>query len=81
MCTQQRAMDLLMGELPDPPQGAIACRTAYRLARYSDSLFGSIQTQRASPEYHIARAIIKAKEEKVWPVCVSSQGFELYSAL
>ncbi|KAK9814933.1 hypothetical protein WJX73_002395 [Symbiochloris irregularis] len=66
MRTHQEAMDLLMPEdLVDPVQGPVPCRTAYRFARYADGLYGSIKTQRASPEHQIARAIVKAKQEKL----------------
>ena len=60
-------MDLLAHEQTGPPKGSVACRVAYRLAHYADSLYQGIQLQKASPEYQTARAIIQAKRKTVQP--------------
>ena len=61
---KQSAMDLLMGQTQGTAAGPVACRAAYRLAHYSDSLYCSIHAQKTSPEYKTALVIVKEKQQQ-----------------
>lgn len=47
------------------PEGKVACRAAYRLAHYADSMYCSLQEQRNSPEWATAQAVIQQKMQQV----------------
>ena len=47
------------------PEGKVACRAAYRLAHYADSMYCSVQKQRNSPEWATAQAVIQQKMQQV----------------
>ena len=78
MQAQHSALDMLME--PDAScSGAVACRAAYRLAHYSDSLYCSIQAQKASPEYQTARAIVRQRREQVGQTVSHSSGMQIHA--
>lgn len=60
-------MDILLEQTAGNSAGVTACRAAFRLATYSDSLYNGLQAQRASPEYRVARAIVAQKQHQAWP--------------
>ena len=44
-----------------------ACRSAFRLARYADSLYNSVVAQMQSAEWKTARNVIAHKQRQVAP--------------
>ncbi|BDA48015.1 Serine-protein kinase ATM [Coccomyxa sp. Obi] len=48
-----------------PLQGKVACRAAYRLAHYADSMYCQVQQQRSSPEWATAQAVIQQKMQQM----------------
>ena len=53
-------------------EGKVACRAAYRLAHYADSMYCQVQQQRSSPEWATAQAVI---QQKMQQVCLSPCSF------
>lgn len=63
------------------PEGKVACRAAYRLAHYADTMYCSVQKQRNSPEWATAQAVIQQKMQQVLPPrqCFQARNCHYYS--
>ena len=61
----QQALDRVSSSDAAAQESRIACRAAYRLAHFADSMYRSVQEQRRSPEFAAAQAVIRSKRSQV----------------
>lgn len=71
MQMMQQAVDELNGQAKNGTKrgaeavGRVACRSAFRLARYTDLLYRNLQAQKLTPEWATAQLVVKHKKRQV----------------